>query len=161
MSTLKEANTTCCPPFDPAQWDDKMLEWDNKYFLKQSVFTLFYMPLNFGPVMRKLDKQIKESGVQMVDWLCLSDHTSKWNMDVYLAVDKPLDTSASVTLSGKYYCKVYEGPFKDTEKWCNDYKKLVEAKGYTISKWYMWYTTCPKCAKKYGKNYVAIICRIE
>ncbi len=119
------------------------------------------MPLNFGPVMRKLDKQIKESGVQMVDWLCLSDHTSKWNMDVYLAVDKPLDTSASVTLSGKYYCKVYEGPFKDTEKWCNDYKKLVEAKGYTISKWYMWYTTCPKCAKKYGKNYVAIICRIE
>ncbi|WP_369688185.1 hydrolase [Anaerophaga thermohalophila] len=21
----------------------------------------------------------------------------------------------------------------------------------------MWYTTCPKCAKKYGKNYVAIV----
>jgi hypothetical protein len=22
---------------------------------------------------------------------------------------------------------------------------------------YQWYTTCPKCAKKYGKNYVVII----
>ncbi|MCK7469725.1 MAG: 60S ribosomal export protein NMD3 [Desulfomicrobium escambiense] len=25
----------------------------------------------------------------------------------------------------------------------------------------MWYTTCPKCAKKYGKNYVAIVGAIE
>jgi hypothetical protein len=26
---------------------------------------------------------------------------------------------------------------------------------------YMWYTTCPKCAKKYGKNYVTIIAQID
>jgi len=24
----------------------------------------------------------------------------------------------------------------------------------------MWYTTCPKCAKKYGKNYVVIIAEV-
>ena len=30
-----------------------------------------------------------------------------------------------------------------------------------IGKWYMWYTTCPKCAKKYGKNYVVIVGQIQ
>jgi hypothetical protein len=24
---------------------------------------------------------------------------------------------------------------------------------------YMWYTTCPKCAKVYGKNYVVILAK--
>jgi hypothetical protein len=26
-----------------------------------------------------------------------------------------------------------------------------------MKKEYMWYTTCPKCAKKYGKNYVVVV----
>jgi len=28
-------------------------------------------------------------------------------------------------------------------------------------KMYMWYTTCPKCAKKYGKNNVIILANID
>jgi len=35
----------------------------------------------------------------------------------------------------------------------------VKSKDLTINKWYMWYTTCPKCAKKWGKNYVVLIAR--
>jgi len=38
---------------------------------------------------------------------------------------------------------------------------IAKTNGFTIKKWYMWYTTCPKCAKKYGKNYVVIICQVE
>ncbi|MFA6436615.1 MAG: hydrolase [Candidatus Paceibacterota bacterium] len=30
-------------------------------------------------------------------------------------------------------------------------------KGKIKKKWYMWYTTCPKCAKVYGKNHVVIV----
>jgi hypothetical protein len=52
---------------------------------------------------------------------------------------------------------VYEGSFNNTGKWCQDYSSLAKAKGLEIKKMYMWYTTCPKCAKKYGKNYVVII----
>jgi hypothetical protein len=37
----------------------------------------------------------------------------------------------------------------------------MNEKSYKIKKWYMWYTTCPKCAKKYGKNYVVVIAEIE
>jgi hypothetical protein len=64
-------------------------------------------------------------------------------------------------LSGKFLSKVYEGPFKNTGKWCKDFEKYAESKNSKIKKWYMWYTTCPKCAKKYGKNYVAVIAQVE
>ena len=161
MTTQSESNSICCPEFNPVQWDDKTLEWNNKYFIKSSVFTIFYMPINFGTVMRKLDEKIKKAGAKIPDWLCLSDHTSRWNMDVYLAVDKEISGAENTTLSGKFYCKVYEGPFKDTGKWCKEFEGIVKSKGYSIKKWFMWYTTCPKCAKKYGKNYVAILSQVE
>lgn len=159
MST--ETNETCCPEFNPTPWDDKIIDWNNKLFIKDKVCTLFYMPMNFGKVMKRLDKKVRAANANVTDWLCLSDHTSKWNMDVYLAVDKQVADAENITLSGKYYSKVYEGNFKDTGKWCKDYEEIVKLKGYKVKKWYMWYTTCPKCAKKYGKNYVVIICEIE
>ncbi len=147
----------CCPEFDPAPWDGKIVEWNDKKFIKDRVFTFLYMPFGFGKVMRALDRQVRNAGATMPDRLCLSDHTSKWNMDVYLAVDKAIPDAQNVTLSGKFLCKVYEGPYKDTGKWCKDFEFFAKSKDQTIKKWYMWYTTCPKCAKKYGKNYVVFL----
>ena len=161
MTTQSKPDSTCCPEFDPHPWDDKIHEWKNKSFVKDKVFTLFYMPVNFGKVMKRLDEKIKKAGAEVPDWLCLSDHTSKWNMDLYCAVDREIPGAENATLSGKFYSKVYEGPYKDTSKWCKDFESTVKSKGHKINKWFMWYTTCPKCARKYGKNYVAILSEIE
>jgi len=116
-----------------------------------------FMPIGFGKVMKRLNEKVNAAGAVMPEWLCLSDHTSGWNMDVYLAVDREIPNAQNISLSGKYFSKVYEGPFKDTSKWCKDFEKVVIEKNMKVKKWYMWYTTCPKCAKKYGKNYVVII----
>jgi hypothetical protein len=151
----------CCPKFDPTPWDGKIVEWKDKMFIKGSVFTIFYMPVNFGSVITKLMKKIDSSGAKCVDWLCLSDHTSKFNMDLYLAVDKEIPDAENVTLSGKFLTKAYEGPFKDTGKWCKDFEEYAKSKNQSIKKMYMWYTTCPKCAKKYGKNYVVIVAKVD
>lgn len=159
MTSKEEA--ICCPKLDPILWEDKILDWDNKKFIKDKVCTFFFMPLNFGSVMKRLDVQVRGANASMPDWLCLSDHTSKWNMNVYLAVDKDIPGAENITLSGKFYSRVYEGPFKDTAKWCKDFEEKAKTKGLTVKKWYMWYTTCPKCAKKYGKNYVVIVGKVE
>ncbi|MFH1119067.1 MAG: hydrolase [Bacteroidota bacterium] len=151
----------CCPEFKPAIWENQVFEWDNKMFIRDKVFTLFFMPVNFGGAMKRLNGKVEKAGAGMPDWLCLSDHTSKWNMDLYLAVDRHIGGAENTTLSGKYFSKVYEGPFRDTGKWTEDFKKHAKERGFEIMKWYMWYTTCPKCAKKYGKNYVVIICSIS
>ncbi len=148
---------TCCPEFDPVPWDEKDFEWDNKRFIKDKVFTLFYMPVNFATVIKRMMKKIENAGAETPDWMGLSDHTSKWNMDLYVAVDREIPGAVNMTLSGKFFSKVYEGPYKDTGKWCKDFEGFIKSKNVNIEKWYMWYTTCPKCAKKYGKNYVVII----
>lgn len=150
-------NQECCPRFDPAPWDNKELTWDNKKFIKDKVFTLFYVPIGFGAAMKRVNEKVEKAGAMIQDGMWLSDHTSKWNMDLYLAVDKEVSGAENVTLSGKFFSKVYEGNFKDTGKWMQDFESYAKGKNMAVKKTYMWYTTCPKCAKRYGKNYVVII----
>lgn len=150
-------NFECCPPFDPAPWEAKIHEWKDKKFIKGSVRTFFHIPLNFPSVIKNMTAGVEKSGAGMPQWLCLSDHTSKWNMDLYLAVDREVAEAENVTLSGRYVSRVYEGNYRNTGAWCADFENYLKTYGYTLKKMYMWYTTCPKCAKKYGKNYVAII----
>jgi len=153
--------TECCPKFDPIPWNDHVFEWDEKKFIKDKVNTFFNIPMNFGSAMKRLVAKMKNSGVESPNWICLSNHTSKWNMDVYVEVEKEIPDATNTTISGKFFSKVYEGSFSDTSKWCKDYKEHAKHLDLKIKKWYMWYTTCPKCAKKFGKNYVVILGEIE
>lgn len=161
MKTPDEKPFDCCPPFDPDPWNDKAFEWKGKQFVRGKVNTFFYMPIGFGNEMRRLDKKVTGSGATIQDNLCLSDHTSKWNMDVYLAVDKAIPGEENLQISGNFYSRVYEGPFSDTGKWHKDFLDVTKHKGLKTGKTYMWYTTCPKCAKKYGKNYTVIVAEVK
>ena len=151
----------CCPEFDPVPWDDKISEWKDKRFLKGRVRTLLHVPLNFGGVMRKLMKRIEGAGAASPDYLALSDHTSPWKMDVYVAVDREIPGGENTTISGRFFSRVYEGSFKDSKLWCKDFEAVATEKQLSLDKWYMWYTTCPKCAKKYGKNYVVVLGKVK
>ena len=147
-----EQSLICCPQFNPSVWDEKIFEWDNKRFIKSEVKTFMYMPFNFGKVMENFQEQVEAGGAKMSpDAMCLSDHTSKWSMNVYLAVDKEVDGAENISLSGKYFSKVYEGPYSQTGKWTADFEKTAKTKGFIPKKMFMWYAYCPKCAKKYGK----------
>lgn len=161
MTNKKNQEDICCPKFNPEPWNNKIFQWQNKKFIKDKVFTLFNMPINFGSVIKKMDRKIRKAGATIQDNMGLSDHTSKWNMDIYVATDKEIEDAENVTLSGKFLSKVYEGNFKDTGKWCQDFEEYAKSQNLKIDKWYMWYTTCPKCAKKYGKNYVVIIAKLK
>jgi hypothetical protein len=158
---MDKQNQECCPQFDPTPWDDKTFTWDNKRFIKDKVCTLLYMPVNFGSVIRRMNAKIDQAGAKALDWLSLSDHVSPWRMDLLIAVDKEIPTVENITLSGRFLSKVYEGSFKNTGRWRQDYENLAKNRNLVIKREYMWYTTCPKCAKKYGKNYVVIIGKIE
>src|SRR5690554_5744449 len=151
----------CCPPFDPSPWQLKFIEWDNKKFIFDKVLTAFYMPLNFGHVMKRMMEKVERVGAGTPDYVCLSDHTSKWNMDLYLAVDREIPGAHNVTLNGKYFTNVYEGDFKNTKAWCEDFEQIASSRDLNVKKWYMWYTTCPKCAKKYGRNFVVIVGKVD
>ena len=159
--TLPINEEICCVEFNPTLWDDKTFTWINKLFIKDTICSLFYIPVNFGKVMIRLDLKVRNHDAFIPDMMWLTEHTSPWNINVFAAVSKEIPNTKNVKMSGTFYCKVYEGSFRDNEKWCKDFEKVAKAKGYSIKKLYKWYTTCPKCAKKYGKNYVAIFSQID
>jgi len=155
------SETGCCPRFVPEPWNEKELHWDSKLFLKDRVLCLFYVPLGFGRVMARNMARIGQAGAFTPEPpLVLSDHTSRWNMDVYIEVTKEIPNSENVRLSGSFLSKVFEGPFKNTGKWCKEMADWVRSKGKTIKRHLMYYTTCPRCARHYGKNYVVILAEV-
>ncbi len=52
---------------------------------------------------------------------------------------------------------VFEGPYSRAGKWAGEMAALLKEQGRPLKKLYFWYTTCPKCAKVYGKNYVVLV----
>jgi hypothetical protein len=153
---MPEQAYDCCPPFDPAPWDGQIHDWQGKLFIKASIPTFFYVPIGFGTVMKRLDQLVRSVGGSLAGNLCLSEHVSRWRMDVYLAVGQEIAGADNVRLTGRFLSKVYEGPFSETARWCYDFEQVAKARGLAVSRWLMWYTTCPRCARKYGRNYVVI-----
>lgn len=152
---------TCCPRFDPTLWDEKTIEWNSKKFIKDRVCTLLYMPLNFGGTMKRVYERVGKAGATIQDGMWLSDHTSPWNINLYVAVDTEISGAENVTLSGTFLSKVYAGKFRDTGVWMKDFHSYANSRNLSIKKVYMWYTTCPECSKKYGKNYVVLIADVR
>jgi hypothetical protein len=81
-------------------------------------------------------------------------------MDLYIEVTKEIPNADHARLSGAFLSKVFEGPYKNTGRWCQQMADWVRSKGKTIKRQLMYYTTCPRCAKHYGRNYVVILAEV-
>jgi hypothetical protein len=91
----------------------------------------------------------------------LCDEKSLWGADIYIDVSKDVPGAKMATLSGVFLTKVFEGPYQNAKKWADEMHKFTEEKGKKVQKLYFSYTTCPRCAKAYGKNYVVLFAQIE
>lgn len=156
----QDAETGCCPRFDPKPWDEKEITWKDKLFLKDRVRSIFHIPLNFGQVMVKNMEKVNKANALVPVPLMLSDENSLWGSDIYIAVSKNVPESEMVRLSGTYLTKVFEGPFQSIGKWVGQMQKFVKSKKKVMKKLYFYYTSCPACAKYYGKNYVVLIVQV-
>ncbi|MFC1847866.1 hydrolase [Chloroflexota bacterium] len=156
----KESETGCCPRFNPEPWDEKEISFENKLFVKDHVISLFHIPLNFGRVMVRNMTRIEAAGAVADEPLLLSDEKSLWGTDVYMAVSKEVPGADMESISGTYLTKVFEGPYKNSPKWVKRMKEYVESKNREMKRMYFFYTTCPGCAKYYGKNYVVLLSEV-
>ena len=149
----------CCPPFDPAGWDEQEVVWQDKLFVKDRVRSFLHIPLNFGAVMVRNMVLIEQADAAADPVLVVSDENSLWGADVYISVEKDVPGATMARLSGTYLCKVFEGPYRDMSKWIAEMKKFVADRNKPLEKLLFYYTTCPKCAKQHGKNYVVILAK--
>lgn len=161
MDSQTAKSTGCCDPFDPAPWQDKEITWNNKNFVKDHVTSFLHIPLNMGGKIVKNMKLIEKANAKAPYQLMLTDEKSMWGSDIYIDVSKDVPGAQMTTLSGTFLTKVFEGPYKNVGLWAQEMKEYVEKKGKKMTKLYFSYTTCPKCAKAYGKNYVVLFAQIQ
>jgi hypothetical protein len=167
MSTLQATPrppvtpTGCCPPFVPEPWDETEVSWNEKPFVKDHVRCLFHIPLGLGRKIAKDTALIEAAHAQTESNLMLSDEKSPWGTDIFIEVTKAVPGATMDSLSGTFLTKVFEGPFSHAGAWAKEMTEYVAAKGRVLEKLYFGYTTCPKCAKAYGKNYVVLFAKVD
>jgi hypothetical protein len=139
--------------------------------------------------MKKIEQN--EAQVPKEDFMILSECSSPWWSDVLVSTSKECVEGAEVKMiSGSFLAKAFEGDYSNIGKWVKEMnelvlevggsalegkkeqekeveedgdrspntKKVTKQKDDTI---YFYYPTCPKCAKKHGRNYVVIFAMIS
>ncbi len=156
-NTYTDVNETdCCAVPNVAEWDEREVTFDNKQFIRMYTHSFIYIPLNMSSVMTRLQKTAADANATMPpeQAMILSRELSPWRAEHLYAVSKPVEGADNTALSGTFLTRVFEGPFKDAGLWYKSMMNYAAGRGKTVIATYFFYTTCPKCAKQYGKNYV-------
>ena len=78
----------------------------------------------------------------------------------FFAVDKDVEGEEMTTLSGDFITRVFEGPYRNVKNLAHDLEVAATAMGKTAKRVFFYYTTCPKCAKAYGENYIVGVAEV-
>ncbi len=160
MDKLYDSETGCCGRFDPEPWDEKEHVFEDRLFVKDRVRSIFHIPINFGKVIVRNMEKISNAEALTAEPFLLSDENSLWGSDLYIEVTKEIAGSQMEKISGTFVSKVFEGPYKNIRSWVKEMEGYLGSEGKHLKKLYFYYTTCPKCAKYYGKNYVVLVAQV-
>ena len=163
-NTYTDINETgCCAVPNVEEWDQKEFTFENKRFIRMHTRSFFYIPLNMSKIMRTIQEVAKSADATMPprEVMILSRDISPWKAEQIFSVTKEILGADNVMLLGTYISKVFEGPYKNVGKWAKELLEYTEDVRKTAKKTYFFYTTCPKCSKYYGKNYVIGLVEVQ
>lgn len=145
--------TGCCPRFNSTGWDNQTLHFKDKPFVRATTHSVAHLPLNMGKVFsRVLGKIDAVHAADPEHSIVMSRDLSAFTGEHLFAVTADVPDEEKVTLTGDYLTRVFEGPFSQVGNWHDQMQDLAHAKGRAANAVWFYYTTCPSCAKVYGKN---------
>lgn len=152
---MDTTDTGCCPKFDPQGWDGQHLVFKDQPFVRATTRSLLHVPMNMGSVFTRVQQHIDDANAQdPVSYLVMSRDLSATEGEHLFAVTKDVPGEEMIRVSGEYLARVFEGPYRNAKNWDHDMRVAAEANGHTAKRVFMFYTTCPRCVKTLGKNYV-------
>jgi len=158
---VSENTTGCCPRFHPEGWDNQQLHFKDKMFVRATTRSAMYVPWNMGHVFSRVQKHIEDAGAaDPVTEIVLSHDLSPWESEHFFAVQKDVPGEDTTRLSGDYITRVFEGGYRRAKNFDHDMRVAATAAAKTAKDVFFFYTTCPKCAKAYGENYMVGIASV-
>ncbi len=158
---MSDIPTGCCPRFDPDTWRDTALHFDNMPFVHVSTLSFMHLPLNMSSTFSATFEAIRSAHARARGYLVLTHHRSAWHDDHLFAVDRPVEGADMTYVSGTFHTRIFEGPYGDVPRWHDQLISEMTAAGRSVQDVYWFYTTCPKCAKAYGANFVVGLAQVE
>lgn len=156
----------CCPRFSPEKWDKKHHDWKHKPFIMESIPTLFHIP--FPPMIGKkaekltgLKEDAKKTEEQKEDALFLFRDPTAFRSELYLSTTGTVPHANNVAISGKFVSQVFDGNYNAIPKFMKQMDAWLATEGLKSKDYYVHYAYCPKCAKKFGANYMILFARID
>jgi hypothetical protein len=163
-NVVLEENDVCCPEFDPTPWENKKHIWTDKLFLKDSIPELFHIPLPsmYSKVITRMWEKAHDAGAEpeKKDFLLLAHDPSPFKGELFLAITKEISGEENVKLSGTFMTKVFDGPYNHVPKYIKEMDGYLALLKMKAKKYYFYYAYCPKCAIKYGHNYIVAFAQV-
>lgn len=154
----KHHTDECCPRFDPEPWQNKTHVWQEKLFIKDSIPQFFHIPFPkaLNKVIQRMWEKAKASDAapEIKDFLLLAYDPSPWKSELYMAVNREVPDIENIRMTGTFISKVFDGPYSGVPKYIKEMDRYLSGIGKKSKKYYFYFTTCPKCAKKQGHNYI-------
>ncbi|MEW9919332.1 hydrolase [Marimonas sp. MJW-29] len=153
--------TGCCSRFNPLGWDNRLLHFEDKKFVRATTRSAMHIPYNMNTVFTRVQEHIEDAGAADPETeIVLSHDLSPWEGEHFFAVEADVPDEEMTTLSGDYFTRVFEGPYRRCAEFAHDMEVAARAMGKTAKEVYFFYTTCPRCAKHYGENYIVGVAEI-
>lgn len=163
---MTEKQDICCQKFEISKWDNKTFDWNEKLFIKASVPTFFHIPLPsmIGKRMKilcELADKAEANIPDLSDALVMFHDPSAFKSEIFYSVTKPIEGAENTTLTGRFEAGVFDGPYNSVPKHIKTMNKKLEEQGKKVKDYYIHYAYCPKCAKKFGNNYMILFAETE
>lgn len=154
--------TGCCALPNVDAWQRAVIDFENRRFIRLHTRSMMFVPLNMEDIMTELQQTAEKTGAMMPpeEAMTLSRDLTPWRAEQLYAVSKEVPGADNVVLDGKFASMVFEGDYSKAKGWFDDMMKYSEELGKKSDEIYFFYTTCPKCAEHYGKNYVVGLAKL-
>ena len=147
--------TGCCPRFNPGGWDRRHLHFRDKLFARTFTNAIFHIPTNMGRVFERTFAALEAAdALDPNDMVVLSRDLSPWRSEHLFAASRPVPGLEMVKLTGDFDTEVFEGAYRSVGDWQKELVARVASAENATPLAYFFYTTCPRCAKVYGQNFV-------
>lgn len=163
---MENKNQECCPKFEVDKWDKKTFTWEKKPFIKETIPTFFHIPFPpmIGKKMRKmfgLAEKAKANIPNPTDALVMFHDPTPFKSEIFYSVTQEVEGAHNTSLSGTYIAGVFDGPYNSVPKHIKEMEKRLAEESKKAKDYFVHYSYCPKCARKYGHNYMILFAEVE
>ena len=140
-----------CPRINPADWEGKEFDWENKTFYFLPINNFLYKPQGLQEKIRQLKKEVVQKNYQFTDFIPLLCDWALFKGRVMAQIKNPekYDEDLYIFDMGKVYSRVFQGPAKKFKQAVTDFASQMELEhNVPPQKISIWYGHCPVCAKE-------------